>query len=200
MKKIAAVVLVSLTLLCMTAFAQRDPEKGSLELLTGAAYTRPNYFASSPGYDFFMGGRLRIGLVPERESFFNRFGIFTSFEWTPVSREKFTDPSFGAMRATESSFLISPGLSLSVMRKEKFELQLNGGVAFMVHRLSFSVPGGGGWQSVCQYFTGACQNSWTTRGNFGATARIYPKGGNFYVDGNADFLLKRYGAGIGFAW
>ncbi|MEK9180310.1 MAG: hypothetical protein AAB897_02765 [Patescibacteria group bacterium] len=56
------VLFVAVGLLPGTAFAQSDPEKGSVEGIIGAGYTKANYFTEKArGYDLLLGMRFRVG-------------------------------------------------------------------------------------------------------------------------------------------
>lgn len=208
MKRLISVAVFAVCLVLVgAAYAQSEPEKGSVEGIFGAGYTKPNYFMEkSRGYNFLVGMRFRVALAPEQENFFNRLGAFGAFEYTPVSSEKFSDPYFGQMKASESLLVVKSGLSISVVRRDHFELLLNGGAAFTRNHLAFAVPDPyrrNSWQNICPYLAeGVCRSSWAVRGSFEPNFRIYPKGreGHFYIGFAGDVPLKRYGVTIGGSW
>lgn len=208
MKRAMFAVILAVCFVCTgVAFAQGDPEKGSVEGIFGAGYTKPNYFTEkSRGYNVLLGMRFRVSLAPEQENFFNRLGAFGAFEYTPVSSEEFTDQFLGQMKASESLLVVKSGLSVSLMRRDHFELLLNGGAAFTRNHLAYAVPDPyrrKSWQNICPYLAdGVCQSSWAVRGSFEPALRIYPKSRekHLYFGFAYDVPLKRYGVTIGGSW
>lgn len=208
MRKTGLVVtLAALFVFPGTIFAQSVSEKVSVEGVFGAGYTNPTYFVERPGgYDFLFGGRVRVSLAPEKGNFLDRVGGLFGLEYTPVSSMEFNDPSIGRAKSSESKLVIKTGLSLSVVRRDRFELLLNGGAAFTRNHLAFSTPNSysfGGWQNICVYLEkGVCKSSWSIRGSFEPEVRIYPKGRekHFYFGTAVDIPLRRIGLTIGGSW
>ena len=102
--------------------------------------------------------------------------------------------------------VVKSGLSVSVVRRDHFEVLVNGGAAFTRNHLAFAAPDPyrrNAWQDICRYLqNGVCKSSWSVRGSFEPAFRIYPQGREkrFYFGFAGDIPLKRYGVTIGGSW
>ena len=82
-------IAVFAVLLCSffeSSVLAQDMPKGSASFNVGGGKVASQYFGGSEGRVFF-GGRLRIAPAPESD-FYNRFDLFGSLEFSPVSDRK----------------------------------------------------------------------------------------------------------------
>ncbi len=166
----------------------RNSERGTVELQTGAGWGRASGLVPRSGKQFDLGFGVLHYLG--RKRFLRRVSLGWSLDWLPVDTTTYFDPSLGSeARLRKELFMLNESVGFDPVQTPHVNLTLRFGGSLIANSTTFSLKEAYGgdlfsdFQDVCnlQAFTNRCPTHHTFLGTEGASLRIYPhRKGRFY--------------------